>query len=963
MFKRFLFGKAFLILSLVALAQNYPTPIVKFDENDGFKTSNYIGDVKADSEGNIWVVNFNQVSRYDGISFKEIKPGRTNHNALLRFIEGYGGQKAIIDYSGLLYFVENDTLRPYQYNSILKGLNSTSGFTDLYIDSLDRLHISYNRTGYLIIEDGEVIRPLEQIEKQIQGEVIILRDNGECFLSFTTKGKRQAQKIFVLNENLEVLDSIDTQKKEYNYPNSKTSWRNGYMYYSNGLGNLFRINRNGKIEEIEFEHPIVNLFYDSYNKLWISTFEHGVYQGKGETVDYSQVYFPKTTSVVSEQDIEGGLWVFSYEEGLMLMPYPNYTYINQSINPNLLSNVSSLAFSGKNLLMAHSGKSIFTYNLESKKVDSISAPIIQGKLVESMYKDSLSGIFWFSQRGKLFYRTNETWTSFQTSKIPGFNSRSEVKIIGYDQNTNCNIAIFDKRYFLFRDTLIKYVSPEFEDEVFTLLKQDNQTYVSTYAGVFVQQGESITGLEKRFPVLKERAHSITEFDGQVLIAIKNGGLYSLKKDELKPLLFQGLPIENAYVIKVSEDSLWCFASQGSFLFQKGGTISGYEKLPEMVSASEVGNEHGFFWSTWNKGVFYTPFSAIMQNKLKPVRLKINDIRINGVQQSLSDGSFEVSYNKNFVQIAYQPLTYKNWPVVYRYKMTGLNDEWISSTEKVVQFTALPIGEYQFQLQAKMGDQIWSEPIQFKFVVHPPIWREWWFIALSVLTFCLIVYWAIAYRFKIIKREKDLVIDKLKAEQRALRAQMDPHFVFNVVASAQYLVMKEENEKAIEFLNMFSRLMRSILDHSNSNLISLEQEIKFLDDYISLERFRLEKSFDYQIDKAAISDKLNKAIPPFIIQPFIENAIHHGLKNKEGEKNLNIDFQIVKNYLLVHIIDNGIGRKNAGKFISEEKRKRKSHGIRIIRERLELHNDKKQGNVIYRDPESGGTEVTIKIKLD
>ncbi len=110
----------------------------------------------------------------------------------------------------------------------------------------------------------------------------------------------------------------------------------------------------------------------------------------------------------------------------------------------------------------------------------------------------------------------------------------------------------------------------------------------------------------------------------------------------------------------------------------------------------------------------------------------------------------------------------------------------------------------------------------------------------------------------------MIIDKLKAEQRALRAQMDPHFVFNVVASAQYLVLKEENEKAIEFLNMFSSLMRSILDYSNNNLITLEQEVKFIKDYINLEHFRLEHSFSYNINLNQVSSNTNDRIPPFII---------------------------------------------------------------------------------------------------
>lgn len=963
MLVRVLISLLLIFESIFMLGQQYATQLVKFDENDGFKAANYIGDVKSDSEGNIWIVDFNQVNKYDGISFKTVKPGKVNHNALLRFIEGVNGQKMVLDYSGLFYFIEGDTLKPYEYNEKLKELNIGSVYTDVFLDRDDRLHISYKNTGYIIVDEGEITRPLSKISSKLKGEVIILKKDGSCFVSFTTEKRKLAEKIYVLNEDLSVLDSIPIHKKEYTYPNSKTNWKNGRMYYSNGFGNYYVISKDGKITEQEFEHPIINLYLDSYDNLWVSTFEKGLYRLNARNLSQKRLLFPKTTSVLSQEDLEGGLWVYSYEEGLMLMPYPNYEYLNKSVDSGLLNKVSCLGFEDENLLITHSGKSIIKYNLATLEIDSIKTPTDSKLVIESIFKDSKSNILWLSQRGKLYYLINGVWKSFQTNKIPDFSSRSRVQIIGYDSDTDCNIAICDNRYFLFRDTTIKYVSPQFEDKVFTVCKVDNKTYVSTFSGVFLQEGERVSSLENKFPALKERAHSITVFNDQIFFAIKNRGLYSLKDEILSRITYNGLPIENALVFKRNEDSLWYFSNQGSFLLERNGTVSTFERLPKMVSSSIISNKYGVFWATLKKGVFYSPFKGILKNKLNPVYLKLNSIVINGESQIIEDSSFQVTYSRSFVQVNYQAITFKDWPVTYRYKMEGLNEAWMISSEKSIQFTNLPIGDYKFQLQAKLGEQVWSNPIQVKFVVLPPFWRKWWFILISTLAISLFIYWIISYRFRIIKREKDLVIDKLKAEQRALRAQMDPHFVFNVVASAQYLVMKEENDKAIEFLNMFSRLMRSILDHSNSNLISLEQEIKFLEDYIRLEHFRLEKSFSYTLNIDPIKSKLLTAVPPFIIQPFIENAIHHGLKNKEGEKDLYLEFRIEKGYLIVEVRDTGIGRENAGKFISEEKRKRKSHGIRIIKERLELHNNRKQDNIIYTDPIEGGTHVTVKIKLD
>jgi ligand-binding sensor domain-containing protein len=937
---------------------------IKYDESDGLKSSNYIGDIKADSEGFLWIVNFNGVSRYDGESFTEIQAGKTHHNALLRFFETYNGEKGVIDYFGQVFMINNDSLKPYRNNAILKSLKPKGGYTDLFIDSLNSLHISYNNIGYVVIDSiGGIVYPLNNLSSKINGEVIILKEDGSTFITFTSKSKRKAEQIFVLNEKLEILDSILIDKKQFNYPTSKTCWSDGVFYYSNGFGNFYQINKKGQIKEIEFKHPIINLYKDSYGDLWISSFEQGVYKLKNDSINYDQNYFPNTTSILSEEDIEGGFWVYSHEDGLVQIPYPNFLFYNKYYNPKLYDNINSLCVSEKQVLMAHSSNSILSIDLKTGKIDSIQILNPEENIIESMYVDSKSDNLWYSQRGAIFYRKNNEWSRFLINKLPEFNNRSKIKFLGYDPFTDCNIAAYDNRYFLFRGTAVKYVSPRFKDKIFTLLKQGHRTYVSTYSGVFKQEGETVQHMEKFFPELKDRAHSIIEFDKQVIISIKKGGLYSLKEDSLRIIKYKNIPLENALVIKTNSDSLWCFASQGSFLIKKGGEIDGFERPQEIISPSIKGNKYGVYWSTWNKGVFYTSYKAIMKNRLNPVKLVLNSIRINGEEQKINQNNFNIAYNKSFVQIDYQAISYKDWPITYRYKMNGLNSKWISLTETNIQFTTLPTGEYKFELQAKKGSQLWSDPIQIEFVVFPPIWRRWWFIVVSIILLAVFVYYIISFRFKTIKREKDLVIDKLKAEQRALRAQMDPHFVFNVVASAQYLVLKEENEKAIEFLNMFSKLMRSILDHSNNNQISLEREIKFLEEYIQLEHFRLEESFDFEFKTKSINQLLQNVIPPFIIQPFIENAIHHGLKNKEGNKTLLIEFKSEKGYLVIQITDNGIGRTNAGKFISEEKRKRKSHGIRIIKERLELHNNRKQENVTYVDLDKGGTVAIVKIKLD
>lgn len=186
----------------------------------------------------------------------------------------------------------------------------------------------------------------------------------------------------------------------------------------------------------------------------------------------------------------------------------------------------------------------------------------------------------------------------------------------------------------------------------------------------------------------------------------------------------------------------------------------------------------------------------------------------------------------------------------------------------------------------------------------------------------------------------LEVGKKVAETRlmALRAQMNPHFIFNSLNSIQECVVSGKFEEAQKYLIRFSKLLRMVIDHSEQNTISLDQELEFLNIYLELESLRFGKSFEYNIHVDGDIDPEEFSIPSLIVQPFIENAIWHGLLHKEGKRLLNISFRIEKDEHLIFIVeDNGIGREKAaeiksGKFMTNGFQ---SKGMKITQERIEL----------------------------
>lgn len=178
----------------------------------------------------------------------------------------------------------------------------------------------------------------------------------------------------------------------------------------------------------------------------------------------------------------------------------------------------------------------------------------------------------------------------------------------------------------------------------------------------------------------------------------------------------------------------------------------------------------------------------------------------------------------------------------------------------------------------------------------------------------------------------------EVEMQALRAQMNPHFMFNSLNSINNFILKNDADNASAYLTRFARLMRLILDNSRQDWISLENELKALQLYIEMESLRFDNVFEYQVVVSPQVDQMLVLVPPMIIQPYVENAIWHGLLHRQ-EKGSYLSINIEKKglYLEVKITDNGVGREAAQRLKSKFGSHKKSHGMQITQERLEMVN--------------------------
>lgn len=302
---------------------------------------------------------------------------------------------------------------------------------------------------------------------------------------------------------------------------------------------------------------------------------------------------------------------------------------------------------------------------------------------------------------------------------------------------------------------------------------------------------------------------------------------------------------------------------------------------------------------------------------------------------------------------------------YYYLLEGADTTWQEVNTGDLQFTKLQSGTYTLYVSAKPEKSEFVDVL--KIHVAYPFYKTWWFVLFCIVSSLTIIFFI--YRIKAkalqekIRLQKSFTQQLKEAEMQSLRSQMNPHFIFNTLNAINSFIVENKKEEASDYLVVFSKLIRNILENSRHESISLDKEITALKLYLQLEQVRLEQSFDYHITIAESIDTIGIHVPPLIIQPFVENAIWHGLRNKDTHGNVWVKIkQLTDEAIQIIIEDDGIGRSNASKLKANQKN-HKSYGIEITQKRITLLHTKNHILIEDRmmDNVISGTIVTIHLQ--
>ncbi len=450
----------------------------------------------------------------------------------------------------------------------------------------------------------------------------------------------------------------------------------------------------------------------------------------------------------------------------------------------------------------------------------------------------------------------------------------------------------------------------------------------------------------------------------------------------------GLPNNIVYgLLEDGDGNIWISTNLGiSKLYVESGRFVNYD-VKDGIQSNEFNlgayykdKEGKLYFGGMNGYNVFDP-GKIKYNPNKPVTVVTAFRKFNEIQSvEYSDGdTIRLKYDDNFFSIEISALDYTNpYKNRYMYRLQNVDKDWIQTdaNNRLAEYKKVRPGTYIFNAVGSNNDGVWDDKgIALTIIIIPPWWLTWWFRILFLLIIIALIVFLfyrrirrIRHKHEIEKKMLEIEKQKFELEQKALRLQMNPHFIFNSLNSIQSYILDNDAERAVLYLGKFSQLMRLILTNSSYKFISLNEELKSITYYLDLEKLRFENKFDYTIslDKNLDVDFID--VPPMIIQPYIENAIIHGLLHKPNKGKIEISFRPEGKKLICSVIDDGVGRKRSMEIVRQSGIKRKSRGMMITQARLEIlnrqSNDEFSVRVIDLQDESGnatGTKVELVIQ--
>jgi ligand-binding sensor domain-containing protein len=502
-----------------------------------------------------------------------------------------------------------------------------------------------------------------------------------------------------------------------------------------------------------------------------------------------------------------------------------------------------------------------------------------------------------------------------------------------------------------------------------IFKTKNRLWIASWSkGLYLYEKDKLISINDLRGFVENNVIDIIEDNNQnLIIGTVNGKVYFSKWNNQKLIHLKILNPDKdiigntIFFIRKYEDYFFIGTNKGINIIKNYKLykfINKDENLPQTTytdACVDIYNSKLLVSSY--KGIISLDLAKILKLEKLNSPIIINQIKVNGNVVSNSN-QLNLNHNENTIEIHFGSNNiYSSKKNYYKYKIVGLTNKWSDlSTENSLKLFNLKSGKYLFIVEGRnIGTNETFEPLTFAITVLPPFWETWWFLALLVTFFIIVLI--IYIRLKITQIKNKAKLDKRIAETKlqALQSQMNPHFVFNAMNSIQNFVIDNKTDEALKYIGEFSKLIRQTLEFSSKQSVMLSDEIAYLERYIALENLRRNKKVECVISKQIHDEQNNTEIPPLLIQPIIENVFIHAFDTQSKDPKIDIEFICKNDVIICSIIDNGKGfNKNSDT--------KQSKGIQLVDERIKLLTGADEKMIQILPNPIGGAIIILTIPL-
>ncbi len=909
---RFLILTYFLLFTALRGIAQYPGYFLYDDENG--VPSNEIYSLVQDKKGFIWFGCDAGLYKFDGVQYQPYKCPSQLSKAITGLTFSTSGKLYCYNFQSQLFVLENNVLKKLPIK-----LHRISRIT---ADDQHRVHVQHELGLAIYSEKTKQWRHINQYGTATAG----VFDGKQTVSLLTQKGVLHCK-----NTSLNLSPSSLFKQTGF-YMMARFQGRHVIL---SAYQNLLLSEKNGKVKPWEvpalkkllFNRKPTNIKVLTDGRLWICTYNGLiVYSPKNKT---ARLLYPDLSFSDCLIDREGNYWFSTLQTGLLRVPNLNYLLWNKTTENTDLKKITHLDTDGKHVYYSTGTGGVGYINCSTESLVSFSTG----------HQSDIQSFDYIAREGRLYFNINKHLYYLSNDQIKeAKNDISSLKMLYTFSDHTFILSSFGT--YLPTDSDTTKLDASWSREI-TSGFTGNDVWIATNNGLMQYKKRGNKWMKQVHLCRGLQVLSVVKdpFENKIFALCFNGVIVEVDAQDKHAFLAKLPASVQGNKLLFYRKAIYVASNRGLWIFnlstRKWSQISSlYGLASENILDLLVCDRS--LWLATGKGVQRIP---IVQYK-KPVRCLIY------LEESTKPISldYDGSLRLHPAVSAYS----SNGKHQYAYRLRKEDSQWtyLPGSTKEIFIQNVPDGRYNLELKAIDAYGYDSQNIiAIPLIVHPPFWQSWWFIVLVFLCGTIIVFLIVHYIINGIRKKEAQKTLLANSQLKAIRAQMNPHFMYNTLNSIQDLILHNDIKNSNYYLSKFSQLMRQILSFSEQEKILISEEVDMLTNYLELEKLRFGTDFMFQITCDEQIDQDRVYIPSLILQPFVENAIKHGLLHKKGNKDLFVAFHAnSKDEILVEISDNGIGRVLSAAINERRKLTHQSFSTNAIKKRIEILNESGEFNI-------------------